>query len=81
MEAPMTDLLKPVSPADAAPVGTAPEGQTSPSVRELLTELAALEDAMRTTGGTRRQRQAALAREQEIIAQLHRRCPEAPKAG
>lgn len=75
----MTELMKPVRPTDAAPVVTALEVQTAPSVRELLTELAALEDALRTTGGSRRDRRVVLAREQEIIAELHRRCPEAPQ--
>ena len=70
----MTELMKPVSPADGVPVEVALDDQ-SPSVRELLTELAALEDATRTTGGPRREHLAALAREQEIIDELHRRCP------
>ena len=58
-------------------------GQPSPSVRELLAELAQLEDATRGLGGVRRPAWtvqtpdllAALAREQEIIDELHRRCP------
>ncbi len=76
----MTELMKPVSPTDGVPVEVALDVQ-SPSVRELLTELAALEDATRTTGGPRRERLAALAREQEIIDELHRRCPDgAPPA-
>ena len=70
----MTELMKPVTPDEAPPVV---EGlETTPSVRELLTELAALEDAMRAAGGERREHQAALAREQEIIDALHRRWPE-----
>jgi hypothetical protein len=68
-------------PADAP-------GQTSPSVRELLAELARLEDATRGLGGVRRPRWtaqtpdilAALAREQEIIDELRRRCPDADPA-
>jgi hypothetical protein len=71
----MTELMKPVSPADGVPVEVALDDQ-SPSVRELLTELAALEDATRTSSGKRGDRQAALARQQEIIDELHRRCPE-----
>ena len=75
----MTDLMKPVSPADGVPLEVALEGR-SPSVRELLTVLAALEDATRTPSGPRRQRLAALAREQEIIDELHRRGPDGPAA-
>ena len=60
-------------------------GQTTRSVRELLAELAQLEDATRGLGGVRRpvwtvqtpDLLAALAREQEIIDELRRRCPEA----
>lgn len=60
-------------------------GQASPSVRELLAELATLEDATRDLGGVRRpvwtaqtpDFLAALAREQEIIDELHRRCHKA----
>ena len=72
---------------DGAP-GGAP-GQASPTVRELLAELAQLEDATRDLGGVRRPAWtvqtpdllAALAREQEIIDELHRRCPDgAPPA-
>lgn len=66
--------------------GTDAGAQTHPSVRELLTELAALEDATRTlqasvgtpTDASTPERLAALAREQEIIEELHRRCPDAP---
>ena len=71
----MTELMKPVSPAGGAPV-IAPV-DAPPSVRELLTELAALEDATRSASAKGRERRAALAREQEIIEELHRRCPEA----
>jgi hypothetical protein len=71
---------------DGAP-GGAP-GQTSPTVRELLAELAQLEDATRDLGGVRRpvwtvqtpDLLAALAREQEIIDELRRRCPDAHPA-
>lgn len=56
----------------------------SASVRELLTELAELEDATRGPGGFAgpagtvqpTDLLAALAREQEIIDELHARCPE-----
>ena len=71
----MTELMKPVSPAGGAPV-IAPV-ETAPSVRELLTELAALEDATRSASARGRERRAALARQQEIIDELHRRCPQA----
>ena len=65
-----------------------PIGQAGPSVRELLAELAKLEDATRGLGGVRRpvwtvqtpDLLAALAREQEIIDELHRRCPNADPA-
>ena len=72
---------------DAVRVG-APRGSTTtpstPSVRELLAELAQLEDATRGLGGVRRPKwtaqtpdlRAARAREQEIIEELHRRCPD-----
>ena len=70
----MTELMKPVSPGGSAPVIVPVD--TAPSVRELLTELAALEDATRTSSGKRRERHAALARQQAIIDELHRRCPE-----
>jgi hypothetical protein len=63
-------------------------GQRTPTVRELLAELAQLEDATRGLGGVRRPAWtvqtpdllAALAREQEIIDELHRRCPDAHPA-
>lgn len=66
-----------------------PPAPTTPSVRELLAELAALEDATRGLGGILRPRwtaqapdlQAALVREQEIIAELRRRCDDAPDTG
>jgi hypothetical protein len=80
----------PESPAPTGLAGlglAAAEDPTSPSVRELLTELAALEDAMRgphrsaalRPGEPNAEWRAALAREQEIIDELHRRCPEAPQ--
>jgi hypothetical protein len=67
-------------PSPAVP----PDDPTRPSVRELLTELAALEDATRgpqgVSGGFGMQTPeclTALTRQQEIIDELHRRCPEA----
>lgn len=72
----MTELMKPVGPAEAPLDVTAIAESTFPSVRELLTELAALEDATRVPSARGRERVAALAREQEIIEELHRRCPE-----
>ena len=62
--------------------------QPSPTVRELLAELAQLEDATRGLDGVRRPAWTvqtpdlltALAREQEIIDELHRRCPDAHPA-
>ena len=71
----MTELMKPVRPAGGAPV-IAPV-DSAPSVRELLTELAALEDATRSASAKGSVRRAALEREQEIIEELHRRCPQA----
>jgi len=58
------------------------------SVRELLTELAELEDATRGPRGATcatgtepyTDLLAALAREQEIIDELHARCPDAQHA-
>ena len=96
----MSESTKSVHPDDASTASPdcldgvldgAPErrtGQASPSVRELLAELAQLEDATRGLGGARRPRWtaqstdllAALAREQEIIDELHRRCPDAQLA-
>ena len=76
----MTELTTAEHPADDwAPTPAADPRTTQLSVRELLTELAALEDATRgpgaTAGGT--DLLAALAREQEIIEELHRR-PDEP---
>jgi hypothetical protein len=72
----MTELTKSVGADDSAPGVTAIEGSAQPSVRELLTELAALEDATRVPTARTRERLVALAREQEIIEELRRRCPE-----
>ena len=77
----MTELTTPVGATATAPGGTAVEGSTQPSVRELLTELAALEDATRLPTARRGERVAALAREEEIIEELHRRCPEGSQPG
>lgn len=69
-------------------VGVVDDGAPA-SVRELLTELAALEDATRDSrgpdgvvrlGAPNAELLAALAREQEIIDELHRRCPDTPQA-
>jgi hypothetical protein len=89
----MTESTKALPPADDWPLsppaamrlevpagvdaGAAGPGATHPSVRELLTELAALEDATRAAvassdGIGPADLMAALAREQEIIAELHR---------
>ncbi len=89
----MSESTKSAPPDDAATSApesqpTAPGGQempSAPSVRELLAELARLEDATRETGGARRPTWTArtadlaadLAREREIIEELRRRCPGA----
>jgi hypothetical protein len=79
----MTESTTAEHPFDEwAPTPPADPGTTQPSVRELLTELAALEGATRGPGapdagtGTT-DLLAALAREQEIIDELHRR-PDGP---
>lgn len=82
-EAPTTPTSCPDGGLDGIPLVTT--GQPGPTVRELLAELAKLEDATRGLGGVRRPTWtvqtpdllAALAREQEIIDELHRRCPDA----
>ena len=74
-------------PGRAGDPATTPLGAAS--VRELLTELAELEDATRGPGGATcaagtlpsTDLLAALAREQEIIHELHARCPDAQLAG
>lgn len=58
-----------VSSATAAP----PADPAEQSVRELLAELTDLEDALR--GATEWANPAAVAREQAILAELHRRYP------
>jgi hypothetical protein len=79
----MTESTTAEHPFDEwAPTPPTDPRSTQPSVRELLTELAALEDATRGPGapgdgaGTT-DLLAALAREQEIIDELHRR-PDGP---
>ncbi|SDP43905.1 hypothetical protein SAMN04489867_2462 [Pedococcus dokdonensis] len=83
----MTESAQAPAPPTAVPApGVDPIEKTHPSVRELLTELAALEDATRpvhwsvatAADETTPERLAALAREQEIIEELHRRCPHEP---
>ena len=71
------------TPPPTTPPTTTPPGAAS--VRELLAELAELEDATRAPGGfphpagagRSTDLLAALAREQAIIDELHRRCPDA----
>ena len=81
----MTESTTAEHPSDEWARATAAEPPTGqPSVRELLTELAALEDAMRGPGAPgggveTTDLLAALAREQEIIDELHRR-PDGPRA-
>lgn len=81
----MTESTTAEHPSDEWARTTATEPLTGQlSVRELLTELAALEDAMRGPGTRGRgvgttELLAALAREQEIIDELHRR-PDGPRA-
>ena len=78
----MTESTMAAHPSDEwAPTPPATPGATQPSVRELLTELAALEDATRGPGAFLDDARptdllAALAREQEIIDELHRRPDE-----
>lgn len=84
----MSELAQSVQAPEGSEDATAVEGETHPSVRELLTELAALEDATRAPRGSDARHGvtpsaeclAALAREQEIIDELHRRCPDTPCA-
>ena len=74
----MTTATPPAVPVSATPLET---DATQPTVRELLAELAALEDATRGPGACSdgpppADLLAALAREEEIIAALHRRAEE-----
>jgi hypothetical protein len=81
---PMSDATT-STPIVAGPTRDRAADSSTPSVRELLAELARLEDATRDQGGARRPSwtvrtadlAAALAREHEIIEELHRRCPGA----
>ena len=86
----MSESVESVRACDQGRVGelaTAPLGGAS--VRELHAELAELEDATRGPGGSASadgampstDLLAALAREQEIIDELHARCPDAQLAG
>jgi hypothetical protein len=90
----MTESTKSVHPLDEVPDPALPAlgvvatvRPASMSVRELLAELAAIEDATRgphrsaalRSGEPNAEWLAALAREQEIIDELHRRCPETPQ--
>ena len=81
----MTESTTAEHPFDEwTPAPSADPRSAQPSVRELLTELAALEDAMRGPGARGRgagttDLLAALAREQEILDELHRR-PDGPGA-
>ena len=71
----MSESTKSAPLGDAATGPIGPEAPSTPSVRELLAELARLEDATRETGGARRPTWTArtadlaadLAREREII--------------
>ncbi|GAA2737568.1 hypothetical protein GCM10009867_25230 [Pedococcus aerophilus] len=75
----MTDFLESVRPVEPTPLtGTeAPVEAGEPSVRQLLAELAHLEDVVRAAGSSVDDPEvlAALAREQVIIDELHRRNP------
>ncbi len=75
----MTDFLesvRPVPPVSLTEPATADEVD-EPSVRQLLAELAHLEDVVRTSASSVDDPEllAALAREQVIIDELHRRNP------
>lgn len=75
----MTDFLESVRPVESMypdEVGTAAAVQ--PSVRQLLAELAHLEDVVRAAGSSVDDPGVllALAREQAIIDALHRRGPD-----
>lgn len=82
----MTDFLESVRPMEPGPAAEALSDHLAaePTVRQLLAELAHLEDVVRTAGhldGHVDQVQAdaevvaAMAREQDIIDELHRRAP------
>ncbi|GAB3077170.1 hypothetical protein [Pedococcus soli] len=91
----MTDFLESVRPVEplslAVPVaqrggveevvGEPDDAATEPSVRELLSELAHLEDLLRAAGPVAvgdDEVLAVMAREQAIIDELHRRNPSRP---
>ncbi len=78
----MTDFLESVRPVEPMPAqggGAADtrDGATEPSVRQLLAELAHLEDVVRAAGTSLDDPEvlAAMAREQTIIDELHHRNP------
>lgn len=76
----MTDFLesvRPMEPVSSTEVDTEESRDVEPSVRQLLAELAHLEDVVRTAGDSVDDPAvlAALAREQVIIDELHRRNP------
>jgi hypothetical protein len=82
----MTDFMESVRPMESVPLAgdLAEELPAEPSVRQLLAELAHLEDVVRTGGhldGQVDEAQAeadvvaAMARQQVVIDELHRRAP------
>ena len=75
----MTDFLESVRPVPPGSLtgSVGPDEVVEPSVRQLLAELAHLEDVVRTAAASVDDPEvlAALAREQTIIDELHRRNP------
>ncbi|GAA4728404.1 hypothetical protein GCM10025782_28990 [Pedococcus ginsenosidimutans] len=82
----MTDFMESVRPMESVPLAGEPVEELSaePTVRQLLAELAHLEDVVRTGGHLDGQVDearaeadvvAAMARQQVIIDELHRRAP------
>lgn len=75
----MTDFLESVRPVQPLSLteSVRPDEAVEPSVRQLLAELAHLEDVVRTAVSPVDDPEvlAALAREQDIIDELHRRNP------
>ncbi len=85
----MTDFVgsvrptEPLSDSEVAALTGVPTPDGEPSVRQLLTELAELEDTLRLTGPVSAPsdeaawatRLAVVEREQAIIDELHRRMP------
>ncbi len=75
----MTDFLESVRPVESLPLDEAGiAAAVPPSVRQLLAELAHLEDVVRAAGASVDDPDVllALAREQAIIDELHRRGPD-----